>query len=168
MQVPEVETVFTCTGQGEDITQQQSRFAQLQVKLIEKANRTAAQVAREAQVLARTSRGSPAPGRPLRRGRVSAADPVADLRSDLATLNRLATESTAKLNALGTLEDVTNSGVAGARSRHPDRPPAGGRPGADRRPGGADGAHGLRRLGRHPPSGTNVVGTSTGIDVRVR
>ena len=32
MQVPEVETVFTCTGQGEDITQQQS-FAQLQVKL---------------------------------------------------------------------------------------------------------------------------------------
>ncbi|HEX2513083.1 MAG TPA: efflux RND transporter permease subunit, partial [Chloroflexota bacterium] len=172
MQVPEVETVFTRTGQGEDITQQQSRFAQLQVKLIEKnqRDRTAAQVAREARGF-----GADIPGVTLRPGVPSAGGGSAQpiqlqiFGSDLATLNRLATESTAKLNALGTLEDVTNSGVAGApefviridRQRAADLGLTAGQVAQTVRTAYAGSvATQLRR--------DNVVGTSTGIDVRVQ
>jgi HAE1 family hydrophobic/amphiphilic exporter-1 len=117
LKVPEVETVMTRTGQGEQLTSQASRFAQLDVNLIEKSKRqrTAAQVGRASRVY-----GENIPGMTLRPGVPSAgggsAQPI-QLRifgTDLATLNRISEESMAKLKELGTLEDLTNSGVAGA------------------------------------------------------
>ena len=104
----------------------------------------------------RTSRGSPcARASPPPAGGSAQPIQLQIFGSDLATLNRL---------AHGVDGEAERAGDAGGRHqqwrrrgpgvRHPDRPPAGGRPGADRRPGGADGAHGLRRLGRHPaPAG---------------
>src|SRR5262249_29630738 len=117
LQVPEVKTVMTRTGQGEQRTQQATRFAQLNVTLIEKAKRrkTALQVGRESRVF-----GEGIPGMTLRPG---VADPgggqaqpiqLQIYGQDLPTLNRIADEATAKLKELGTLEDITNSGVAGA------------------------------------------------------
>ena len=172
LKVPEVETVMTRTGQGEQLTSQASRFAQLDVNLIEKAKRqrTAAQVARASRGF-----GDNIPGMTLRPGVPSAgggsAQPI-QLKiygSDLATLNRLADESVTALKGLGTLEDLTNSGVAGA-PEYVVR--------IDRRRAADLGltASQVAQTVRTAYAGSvatklqreNSVGTSTGIDVRVQ
>ncbi|MDQ3700646.1 MAG: efflux RND transporter permease subunit, partial [Chloroflexota bacterium] len=170
--VPEVETVFTAVGRGEDTTQRQSRFGQLSVTLKEKRlrTRTAAQVARSARSFADGIPGAKVrPGVPGAGGGTTQPIQFRIFGDDLATLNRLSSEATAKISALGTLEDITNSGQAGApeyvitidRQRASDLGLTAAQVASTVRTAYAGSiATQLRR--------DNVVGTSTGIDVRVQ
>ena len=121
MQVPEVETVFTCTGQGEDITQQQSRFAQLQVKLIERASATAPRPRCEARgAFGADIPGSPAPGRPLAgAGQRSRSSCRSSQRPGHPEPPGHGVDGEAE--RAGDAGDVTNSGVAGGSGVRIDR-----------------------------------------------
>jgi HAE1 family hydrophobic/amphiphilic exporter-1 len=115
--VPEVRTIFTSVGTGENATQRQPRFAQLFVNLKPKHERarTAEQVAREAKAF---SEGIPGvklrPGVPSAGGGTAQPILIRITGAELAVLGRLAEQVSQTLNQLGSVTDVTNSGQPGA------------------------------------------------------
>ena len=115
--LPEFKAIYSVIGQGEGGTSRQSRFANLQVILVGKRERTKSveQIARETKAF-----GEGFPGLKVRAGVPGpgggGAQPVS-LRvygDDLKVLNELAEKIIGKFRETGALVDITNSGQAGA------------------------------------------------------
>jgi hydrophobic/amphiphilic exporter-1 (mainly G- bacteria), HAE1 family len=115
--LPEVKTIFTSVGQGENTTQRQARYAQLFVNLHGKheRKRSAAQVANEAKGFAEGIPGAKIrPGVPSAGGGTAQPIQIRISGEDLATLAKLAEEAGNRLKELGSVTDITNSGQPGA------------------------------------------------------
>ena len=115
--LPEFKAIYSVIGQGEGGTSRQSRFANLQVILVGKRERTKSveQLAREVKVFGegfpglKVRAGVPGPG-----GGGSQPVSLRVYGDDLKVLNDLADKIIGKFRETGGLVDITNSGQAGA------------------------------------------------------